>query len=363
MRYPTTSSTCIQTGEELPIDTRNLLHYISIIEVKSFVLGQLELLRQQNVLTQSYRFARSSAKNIVSGIRTWHYFCHFYDCPPLPARTQDLINFLELNSFSSGYAHLKHLLHCVDYYHQINNTSVPTRNFALDSTLQGLKRKLAGTPNQVLPIKPDLLRKMYQKLDMSKDADLALWCGYLTTFRCLFRKSNSVPESQKYDERKILTRRHIQLNHETRTVLVYVSWSKTIQFGGRDIIIPIPPNDDPALDLYSHINMLFTRVKVNDRSPAFSYGPNKFVTYTTFTSNLKSLLKRCGVEPSDYSGHSFRRGGATYLHSLGGTGLQIQASGDWSTQTFLRYLHLTLEDRWASQVLMSEGISSTVGQV
>ena len=218
------------------------------------------MLRQQNVLTQSYRFARSTAKNIVSGIRTWLYYCHYYECSPIPASTEDLINFLELNSFSAGYAHLKHLLHCVDYYHQIHDTQVPVRNFALDNTLQGLKRRLAGTPNQVLPIKPDLLRLLYSKLNMNKPADLAIWCAYLTTFRCLFRKSNSVPEGMNYDERKILTRRHIQLNHDTRTVLVYVSWSKTIQFGGKDIIIPIPPNDDPALDLYRHLNRLFTNV-------------------------------------------------------------------------------------------------------
>ena len=268
-----------------------------------------------------------------------------------------MINFLQLNSYSSGYSHLKHLLHCVDYYHQINDVSVPARNFALDSTLQGLKRELAGTPNQVLPITPDVLRRMYRKLDMSKDKDLALWCGFLTTFRCLFRKSNSVPEGNNYDIEKVLTRRHIVLNHQTRTVLVYVSWSKTIQFGGKDIIVPIPPTHDSALDLFEHLNVLFTRIKVHDSAPAFSYGSGKFITYKTFTDGLKSLLKKCDIDPASFSGHSFRRGGASYLHSLGGTGLQIQASGDWSTLTFLRYLHLTLEDRWASQLLMSEGMS------
>ena len=330
-----------------------------ISEIKFHNLGQLELLRKQNVITQSYRFARSSAKNIISGIRTWVYFSLYYDVPGLPARIPDMINFLQLNSFSSGYPHLKHLLHCIDYYHQINDVPQPVRNFALDSSLQGLKRELAGTPNQVLPITPEILRKLYQKLDMTKDKDLALWCGFLTTFRCLFRKSNSVPEGRKFDASKVLTRKHIVLNHQTKTVLVYVSWSKTIQFGGKDIIVPIPHTADPALDLYRHLNMLFSRMKVSDSAPAFSYDHNSFITYKSFTDGLKSLLKKCSIDPSKYSGHSFRRGGATYLHSLGGTGLQIQASGDWSTLTFLRYLHLTLEDRWSSQLLMSEGMSAT----
>ena len=317
------------------------------------------MLRQQNIITQSFRFARSSAKNIISGIRTWVYFCMYYGIPDLPARIPDVINFLQLNSFSSGYSHLKHLLHCVDYYHQINDLPVPVKNFALDSTLQGLKRELAGTPNQVLPITPDILRKMYLRLNMSKNKDLALWCGFLTTFRCLFRKSNSVPEGRNFDAEKILTRKHIVLNHQTKTVLVYVSWSKTIQFGGKDIIIPIPQTNDPHLDLFRHLDMLFSRVSVNDSAPAFSYGHDSFITYKSFTEGLKTLLKKCDVDPARYSGHSFRRGGASYLHSLGGTGLQIQASGDWSTLTFLRYLHLSLEDRWSSQLLMSEGISAT----
>ena len=122
------------------------------------------------MVTQSFRFARSSAKNIVSGIRTWLYFCLFYERRNLPADSSDLINFLQLNSFSSGYAHLKHLLHCIDYYHQMNNVLVPQRDFDLDNTLQGLKRELAGTPNQVLPIQPDLLRKIYTKRDMHKNS-------------------------------------------------------------------------------------------------------------------------------------------------------------------------------------------------
>ena len=125
------------------------------------------------------------------------------------------------------------------------------------------------------------------------------------------------------------------------------------------IIVPIPPTRDVALDLYTHLNMLFTRVNVPDSSPAFSYGIGSFISYKSFTDGLKSVLKQCDIDPARFSGHSFRRGGASYLHSLGGTGLQIQASGDWSTMTFLRYLHLTLEDRWSSQLLMSEGMSST----
>ena len=75
--------------------------------------------------------------------------------------------------------------------------------------------------------------------------------------------------------------------------------------------------------------MLFTRVKVSDSAPAFYFSPGIFITYKSFPDGLKSLLNKCDMDPAKFSRHSFRRGGASYLHSLGGTGLQIQASGDW----------------------------------
>ena len=142
-------------------------------------------------------------------------------------------------------------------------------------------------------------------------------------------------------------------------VLIIEGWSKTNQYGNRDLVVPVPSNSDPALDLYRHICDLFTRVEVHGEKPAFCFSNSKFVTYSSFTTRLKSLLLAAGVDPAKYSGHSFRRGGATYLHSLGATPLEIQASGDWQTMVFTRYLHLSLEDRWRSQLLMANAISNS----
>ena len=83
-----------------------------------------------------------------------------------------------------------------------------------------------------------------------------------------------------------------------------------------------------------------------------------YSTYSTFTTKLKKLLEAAGYNPVLYSGHSFRRGGASYLFKLGASVLQIQASGDWSSQCFVRYLHVTEEERLKVQQLVSRAISS-----
>ena len=94
---------------------------------------------------------------------------------------------------------------------------------------------------------------------------------------------------------------------------------------------------------------LYSAVNCSIDSPALSYGPNLFISHSTFTTNLKKLLKQAGYEPSLYSGHSFQRGGATMHYRLGATILQIQASGDWASQCFVCHLHLSEEDRQAVQ--------------
>ena len=85
------------------------------------------------------------------------------------------------------------------------------------------------------------------------------------------------------------------------------------------------------------------------------------MTHQTFTERLKSLLSKSGLDPALFSGHSFRRGGASYLYSVGGSTLMVQVRGSWSSQIFTRYLYLSLKDRLAAQNRMMDNINKTVG--
>ena len=317
----------------------------------------LDRLRMDNRITQGFKYTRESAANIISGFRQWIYF----SLPILPAQVDPLVCFLELMSRSCGYQHLKHVLHSVKFVHQALDTPFPDNSFQVDMTMQGLKRRLARVPFQVLPITPKVLRDIYKHLDMRKPEDLALWCAYLVSFYALLRKKNVVPGPSQFDPTKVICRRHLMVNNVSNTVYLYVGFSKTNQFGARDLVIPIPGNSDPALDPVRHIQALFSRVHTGLDSPAFSSTSTKHITYDMFTRRLKSLLVKAGYSPSSYSGHSFRRGGATFLHACGGTALMVQASGDWSSSCFTRYLFLSTEERWNSQMLMARGISTTAG--
>ena len=308
--------------------------------------------------TQSYRFAKNSTKNMVSNIRSYVFFTKYYSIPLLPAKPIDICRFLELMALTSGYGHLKNVLSSVKYLHEAYNYSFPSNDFNLDTTMQGLKRRLAKTPFFVMPITPHILKQMFSLLDLSKLSNLALWCSYLVAFYGLFRKANVVPESSPPDPRQTLTRSNIHLDRVSRIVYIHVTFSKTIQFCQRDLFIPIPSNEDPALDLFRHMERLMDTVSAPSSAPAFSYSATSFITYKMFTECLKSLLSKAGLAPNLYSGHSFRRGGASFLHEVGCSILQIQAAGDWSSQCFTRYLYLSTEERLRAQHLVSAALSS-----
>ena len=141
-------------------------------------------------------------------------------------------------------------------------------------------------------------------------------------------------------------------------IYLYLGYGKTNNFCKRDVIIPIPGNQDPSLDPVRHVKALFSSVETSSQSPAFSFDKNRFVTYSTFTSRLKTLLRKAGYNPALFSGHSFRRGGATFLHQCGGSALMIQASGDWSSQCFTKYLYMSEAERLHSQLLIQRGINN-----
>ena len=296
---------------------------------------------------------------MISGIRQWLFFALYFMIPVLPATVDHLLCFLELMSRTCGYQHLKHVLHAIKFLHQALNLPFPEGDFQLDMTMQGLKRKLARVPFQVLPITPKVLRDIYKHLDMRKKSDLALWCAFLLSFYALLRKKNVVPQTSQHDPLKVVSRRHVKINLAENRIYLYVGFSKTNQFGARDLVIPIPGNSDPILDPVRHFQSFFSSVAAVDNSPAFSIGPSSWITYDGFTRRLKTLLTKAGYPAASYSGHSFRRGGATFLHACGGTALMVQATGDWSSSCFTRYLFLSTTQRWNSQLLMAQGIAAT----
>jgi len=190
-----------------------------LFDTKTFAVNQLRDLILQNQVTQSFKYANGSADNVISAIRQFFYFTAYFNLVPIPATETSCTLFLEFMARSSGYGHLKHLLASVKYLHEALNISFNCDSFQIDTTLQGLKRRLARVPFQVLPITPDILRGIYTKLDVRNLQNLALWCSFLVAFYGLLRKANTVPKVSSDCESGALSRGNIHVDRANNIAL------------------------------------------------------------------------------------------------------------------------------------------------
>jgi hypothetical protein len=76
---------------------------------------------------------------------------------------------------------------------------------------------------------------------------------------------------------------------------------------------------------------------------AFSFRQNEVVrtgciTYEQLVEAAKFMAKLVGMSPDMVSGHSFRRGGASYAALAGVPDILIQRQGDWKSACYRAYI-------------------------
>ena len=82
--------------------------------------------------SQRYLYAKDTAKNIKSHLRTYLIFCTYYKRVAVPANVDTLVCFAEFMSFTAGYHHIKHLFASVRLLHDIYNVEFIQSDFRVD---------------------------------------------------------------------------------------------------------------------------------------------------------------------------------------------------------------------------------------
>ena len=145
----------------------------------------------------------------------------------------------------------------------------------------------------------------------------------------------------------------------TKDLTVAVSWSKTIQYGQRQLCIPISRVPSSVLCPVKAYKLLVNIVPAPHDYPAFCYfSKDKCIplTYSVFVSQLRTWLTAIGVNNvNKYSTHSFRRGGATFAFQCGVNATLIKTQGDSTSHCYLQY-KLGLNDKLVTTQTMAKCI-------
>jgi len=279
---------------------------------------------------------------------------------PVPVSQQDLACYVGSLSQRLQYSSLKQYLNVVRILHEEAGLPNPVgQSWFLSSLLRGVKRCNGDPCKPKLPITATILCGIFQTLDFSKPGDIVFWSACLVAFFSFLRKSHLVPTSSHNVPPHVLTRASVTFSEDH--VQLKVEHSKTIQYRERVHVVPMARIPGSFMCPAQGLLMVFrTAPDIPATAPIFTYmgqGKQMVLTYADFHKRLRSSLALCGINPKDYSAHSFRRGGASLALDCDVPIDLVRMQGDWKSDAYQRYIAPSLSTKLKLSRRMAESVS------
>jgi hypothetical protein len=280
-------------------------------------------------------------------------FCDKYSYQPVPVSSKVLCRYAAYLADTMRPASIKQYLNVIRILHLENGFKNPLQgDYYLKTVLKGVERIKGNFVSRKMPITVGILLSFLTVLDLNNSQHLAFWSASLVAFYGMLRKSSLFPRGSCGN--------HMCLSNcilEEWGIKIVLSYSKTIQCQERRVYIALPWNrKDSRL---CPVTTLLRALKLSGCCQAcdyvFSYiqnGEKYRMTYELFTSMLKSVLGRLKLPILEYSGHSYRRDGATHALQAGVPSEVICAQGDWRSLAYLDYIDQVAEKDRAEFVQM-----------
>ena len=88
-----------------------------------------------------------------------------------------------------------------------------------------------------------------------------------------------------------------------------------------------------------------------------AHGKLEWLTKSNFIHTFRGLLLTAGIpDAAAYTGHSFRRGGASWAFQAGIPGELIQVCGDWASDAYKKYLEFSMQNKLDLAALLMRGL-------
>ena len=227
--------------------------------------------------------------------------------------------------------------------------------FLLGQSLKGLKRLMSRPINQAPPITPAILTSIAQRVDQQSPVEVTCYTAILVAFHILLRRSNLVPESKSsFDSSKQLTRGDVVSTKGF--LLVSITWTKTIQFHERTLLLPLIPQRSKWICPVAWLGLMMHMVPADKEQPLFALPHGGNVVPLTGPKLAANLTKWTAFLPECFTLHSCRRGGTTHAFHSDVPPEMIKRMGDWVSDCYSRYIDVALDDRLTAASLMADNV-------
>ena len=286
-------------------------------------------------------FAVSTQASYRTHLRTFLRFCLKFDLTPIPASQTTLLSYIAFLARTLKPSSINCYLNIIRIIHLEAGLPNPLEsNFAVANLKKGIARVKGTPPVQKLPITCQILLQIKSQLCFLFPKDVVFWAACLIGFFGLLRKRTLLPVTMNNPGDACVLRRDLEFNGDSVFTLL-IRKTKTIQCQERILSLPFVACAQSPLCPFAALSDLVIVAPTNPNLPLFSYrnkGKIVWWTHAGFTNRLKELITMAGLDASLYSGHSFRRGGATFGFEIGLSLEEIKQRGDWRSNAVQEYV-------------------------
>ena len=290
--------------------------------------------------------APSTERAYMAGKKKYLEFCARAGVPPIPVSEQGLVHFT-IFAFQQGLKHqtIKSYLSAVHHLQVSCGEGDPNLGGMpqLALTLRGVKREQCGQPKRTrLPITPAILLSMRRiwEQDGSNWDHIMLWAACCLGFFGFLRSGELVaPAEGEFDQGQHLSFGDITVDNRANPSMLWVriKQSKTDPFR-QGVTIALGKTDAQLCPVAAL--MAYMALRGPGQGPLFRYKDGRPLTRQRLVEDIREALSKCGLNPKEYAGHSFRIGAATTAAACGVPADTIKTLGRWRSQAYQLYVRL-----------------------
>ena len=211
-------------------------------------------------------------------------------------------------------------------------------NFVIKKLLHAV-RKTTHSQDKRLPITVPILKALpgaLSKTVVSQYETTMYKAMFFSAFFALLRVGELT--STQFGSANILQLSHIQLpNTQNEPTHIIINMQNHKHAQGTPMPITMTTQKDISIcPVKALINYL--RLRGTQPGPLFILHDGRSVPSYVFTTTLKECIATMGLDPQQYTSHSFRIGGASFAHQHNFSDIQLQRLGWWKSSAYRRYI-------------------------
>ena len=298
--------------------------------------------------SRGHAFAVGTFSNLRTQFRSYFAFCVYFGRVSLPADVHTICGYVQFLSRTLKPPSVRNYLSGVKMLHVLVGFEYRfSDDISLGLVVRGINRMNPHVPRRARPVTPADLSVFLHNMDGRSSLHCATFACCLVAFFTMSRLGSILPESTKTSSGLFLQRDCINFSEEG--LLVTFLHTKTIQFGRRRLHVPLPSLSSGLCPVRAY--RAFLRSLGSLSSPhAFCFlegtGSVRVLTKSVFINTFREVMRSGGDgDVQGFTGHSFRRGGASCAFRAGIPGEIIQICGDWASDAYKRYLEFSIDNK------------------